>query len=213
MATNPPTKKGAPPAHGSGHGLGAALTTKYGPLPLWGWIGVAVVGFLLYRKLTGSSSSTAATAATTGTSTTQPTETVTTPYGSYTGPAQGGIPSSVLGPTGGGNGGGGAGAGNTGGGTPGSGGNSSPPPGAPYSQIQSNVANTVQSLLSSGQPVYYAGSAGAAAQQGQGLVQVTQPQAGGPWLFGGSPTAPGNPTGPAGSPSAYYVPVPAQAAA
>ena len=195
---NAPSKGKAPPKGG-----GNVLTTRYGPLPLWGWLGIAVVGYLLYRRY--SSGAASSTTAATGTAA-PATETVTTPYGSYTGPAQGGIPSSVLGPTtptpgpGPTPGGGGP--------TPGNGGT---PGGAMYSLITSNVAQTVQSRLSAGQPVLYAAQAGQAAQQGQGLVAVTQPTPGGGWQFGGSPTAPGNPTGGPGAPSGYYVPVPAAA--
>lgn len=75
MATPPPSSGGK-----------LSLTKKIGPLPMWGWIAVAVVGVILYRKLSGSSSSTAAQTGATSTNATVPTETVTTAAGTYSGP-------------------------------------------------------------------------------------------------------------------------------
>lgn len=199
MATPPPQKNGKPPAKGAG-GM-SFLTQKAGPLPVWGWIAVAVVGFIIYKKLQSGSSTGTTTGATAGSaaSGTQPTETLTTPYGTYTGPAQGGIPSSILSgpaPT--------PGPGTS---TPGGGGNTpgngNTPSGAypGYTLLTNNVAATVQSDLGANQPVFYSGGTG------QNLVPVTQPAgAGTGWLFGGSPTAPGNPSGAPGAPSGYYVP-------
>lgn len=88
MATPPAKKSGSPKFN---------LTTKYGPLPAWGWIAVLVVGVVIYKKLKSNSSGTASTAGTTS-STTTPTETLTTSGGTYTGPA-GDAPGSVTNPT------------------------------------------------------------------------------------------------------------------
>ena len=86
----------APPKSGSSSGFD--LSRKIGPLPVWGWIAVAVVGIYLYRRYTaGSGTSSSTTSSSTGTPTavTEPTETITTPSGSYTGPADN-VPYSVL---------------------------------------------------------------------------------------------------------------------
>lgn len=48
----PPPRRQPPPAEG-----GNPLTRHYGPLPGWGWLAVAVVGYLLYKKFSGSSTS------------------------------------------------------------------------------------------------------------------------------------------------------------
>jgi len=87
-----PTKQ--PPPKGGGGGFD--LQRKYGPLPLWGWIAVAVVGFILWRRYTaGSAASAAGTPVTTSTSGV-PTETLSGPGGSYTGPF-GGAPGGITG--------------------------------------------------------------------------------------------------------------------
>ncbi len=196
MATPPPQKK-APPKAGGGMGT---LTKKVGPLPVWGYIAVVVVGYLIYRKMKGSSAS-ASTAATAGGAAagTAPTETITLPSGaSYTGPA-GAAPQGCNWSGGNGSTPGGGTSPGQGGTTPGNGGGQSGAyPG--YTLIGSNVANTVQADLTAGTPVEY--SAG----QGQALVPVTQPGgAGTGWLFGGSSAAPGTPGGAPGQPSGYYV--------
>ena len=41
---------------------GNVLTRKAGPLPVWGWVVVVVGGYLIYRRLSGKSSSSAGTA-------------------------------------------------------------------------------------------------------------------------------------------------------
>lgn len=51
------------PSGASGSGLGA-VTRKLGPLPVWAWAGVIVIGFLLYRHFRGGGSSAAAPTAT-----------------------------------------------------------------------------------------------------------------------------------------------------
>jgi hypothetical protein len=70
----------APPAKKKAGGAGF-LTQKMGPLPVWGWLAVAVVGIYLYRKISGQSA-----ASTTATTTTTPTSTygATTPTLDYT---------------------------------------------------------------------------------------------------------------------------------
>lgn len=84
-----PPPKAPPPKSGGG---GSFLTQKAGPLPVWGWLVVAVVGIYLYRRISGSSSSS-------GSSGTVniPSETLQTPGGSYSGPV-GGAPGSVTNP-------------------------------------------------------------------------------------------------------------------
>lgn len=42
---------------GTGSRASNALTKKLGPLPGWAWVGLAVGGFIVYRKLAGGSSS------------------------------------------------------------------------------------------------------------------------------------------------------------
>lgn len=222
MAQNPPEQ-----------GQGSFLTRKVGPLPMWGWIAVAVVGFYLYSKITGSGASTS-TAASGTTVPNQATETITTPYGSYTGPAQGGIPQSIL------TGGGGVttpstpitspsvpsmpvspsqpstptqpttptSPGTTSTGTPGSGGNSTPPttsssPYPGYTLLTSNVAQTVQNDLNSGQPVYFSGGAG------QPLYEVVDSGPNTGWALStpsGNQPLPSSAGGSPGSPSGFYVP-------
>jgi hypothetical protein len=76
MATAPPPKSGA--------GAGSFFTKKVGPLPMWGWIAVAIVGVILYRKMSGSGS--AGSVAGSSTNAAVPTETVTTAAGTYSGP-------------------------------------------------------------------------------------------------------------------------------
>ena len=81
---------------------GGMFTHKVGPFPLWVWLVVGGGVLYVYRKSTsGSSSSTAAqnaaTLAAAGNVTPQ-TETITTPGGTYTGPA-GGAPSSIYNPS------------------------------------------------------------------------------------------------------------------
>ncbi len=74
----------APPSQQSSSGGGGSFfQKKVGPLPMWGWIAVAVVGIYLYRRY---SSGTASTAATTAAATTTPTESLTTAGGTYSGP-------------------------------------------------------------------------------------------------------------------------------
>jgi hypothetical protein len=87
----------APPAKSGGSGL----TKKFGPLPAWGWIVVAIVAYYLYQKMSGGgglvgSSSTASTGVA------PPTATESFPGGySYSGPASGAAAygQSVLGAT------------------------------------------------------------------------------------------------------------------
>jgi hypothetical protein len=189
MATNqqPPPKKGAPAKGGANF-----LTNKVGPLPVWGYIAVAVAAFLIWKKLSGSSSSsgTASTAGAGATSSTPSTETVTTPYGSYTGPSQGGIPSSILGPA--------PTPGSTGSPTPGSGGGSTPPSsgtaptqstGSPYTQV--GTATQAQQDLNSGIPIYYEPGGAGAPGAGSAPAQITQSTPGGEWSVGGQPLPPG----------------------
>jgi hypothetical protein len=64
----------APPAVPAKKPGGTGLSQHYGPLPLWGWIAAAVVGYLLYKKFTGASSSTATTTPTTTAATTAQTQ-------------------------------------------------------------------------------------------------------------------------------------------
>lgn len=200
-----PTSAGSKPAtRGSsapvGGGGASFLTQKVGPLPVWGYLVALVAGYLIYKHLTGSTSSTASTTgATTGstTATGEPSETVTLPGGySYTGPATGalpgvgGTPGSTPGTTGTST-------------TPGSGGNAGGTPYPGYSLVTENVANTVAADLVAGSPVYYSAAAG------QALLPVTK-GAGGGWLAGGTPiTQVGSSAGPPGAPSGYYVPTPA----
>jgi hypothetical protein len=88
----------APPAKSGGSGL----TKKFGPLPAWGWIVVAIVAYYLYQKMSGGgglvgSSSTASTGVA------PPTATESFPGGySYSGPASGAaaFQQGVLGATG-----------------------------------------------------------------------------------------------------------------
>lgn len=79
----------APPASQSKQGAGNLLTRKVGPLPGWGWLVVAIVGFYLWKKLQGGSSS-SGTSSTGTSSSSPPTASVTLPGGySYSGPASG----------------------------------------------------------------------------------------------------------------------------
>jgi hypothetical protein len=77
-------------------GDGSFFTRKVGPLPLWGWVAVALVGWYLYKKY--SSGSTSSVLSGTTSSTSVPTETLTTPGGSYSGPV-GQAPPSVTNPS------------------------------------------------------------------------------------------------------------------
>ena len=46
------------PSGGGGGGVGAMLTRKVGPLPIWSWVMAAgAIGFIIYRMKSGSSSS------------------------------------------------------------------------------------------------------------------------------------------------------------
>lgn len=193
----PPPQK--PPPKG---GKTNPLTTKYGPLPGWGWLAVVVVGYLLYRKFSASSSSgTASTAGGTAAATNVPNETITLPSGAtYTGPA-GAAPQGF-------NWGGGTGTswsstpGTTGTSpTPGPGGNAGGTPYPGYTLLTSNVAQSVQSDLAAGTPVEYSANSGAP------LVPVTQPAgAGTGWLIGGQPASSvSGAGGTPGSPSGFYV--------
>lgn len=77
----------APPAAPpNGGGGGNLLTQKFGPLPAWGWLAVAVVGFILWRRLSGNQSNATASGTPNAVLGPIPTETITTGYGSYTGP-------------------------------------------------------------------------------------------------------------------------------
>jgi hypothetical protein len=138
------------------------LTRKIGPLPLWAWGAIAVVGLLYLRKKSAGSSAV-------GTSTTSlpalATETVTTAGGTYTGPVGGAPPGVYYG----------------GGSTPGNtGATFSPPTGesltgigyglptgqtsvtSPTGQTFQTVANwgAAQALINQGQTVYYQPSPG-----------------------------------------------------
>jgi hypothetical protein len=82
MAPTPPPKQQA-------GGTSSMLTRQVGPLPAWGWLVVAVVGFVLWRKLKGGSTGTTGTTGATGV-TGAPTAAETFPGGySYNGPASG----------------------------------------------------------------------------------------------------------------------------
>jgi hypothetical protein len=179
MATNQP-----PPKKGSADG-GNFLTKKAGPLPVWGYIVVAVAAYLIYKKLSGSGTSSAGTAATTGTAA-PATETITTPGGTYTGPSQGGIPESITNPT--------PTPGSTGAPTPGSGGNSTPPssstgPASTYVAVP--TATAAQQDLNTGIPIYYEGPGQGAPAAGSSPGQITQTTPGGEWSVGGQPLPPG----------------------
>jgi hypothetical protein len=148
------------------------FTRKIGPLPMWGWLAIAVVGIYIYRKRAGASSGTA-----TGLSTTslppQATETVTTAGGTYTGPVGGTPPGVYYGS----------------GGSPGNTGTTFAPPtgesltgigyGLPTGQqsVQSPTGQTfqtvanwgaAQALINQGQTVYYQPSPGNFAPAAQG---------------------------------------------
>lgn len=85
----------APPAPSGGEG--SFFAKKLGPLPVWAWAGIALLGVYLYRKYTsGSTATTATTTASTGTA--PPTETITTAGGTYTGPVNA-APGSITNPT------------------------------------------------------------------------------------------------------------------
>ena len=90
----------------AGKGGGSFFTNKVGPLPMWGWIAVAVVGIIIYRKVSGggSSSSTSGTtsasdqAALLNAQAAADYASLTTAGGSYSGPV-GGAPTSITDPT------------------------------------------------------------------------------------------------------------------
>ena len=93
-----------PPA---GKGGGSFFTNKVGPLPMWGWIAVAVVGVIIYRKVSGSGSGSSSTSGTTSASdqaallnsqAAADYASLTTAGGSYSGPV-GGAPTSITDPT------------------------------------------------------------------------------------------------------------------
>lgn len=61
MATDSSPGRGPRPTGKPTAGAGSALGKMYGPLPLWGWLLVAGGAFYLYRKMTGSKSSSSST--------------------------------------------------------------------------------------------------------------------------------------------------------
>ena len=83
MAAQPPPNQKKPQQGGS------LLTRKFGPLPAWGWVVLAVGAYYLYKKFSGSSSSsTVGTTAATITPAPQGTLSYTSPSGaSLSGPA------------------------------------------------------------------------------------------------------------------------------
>lgn len=83
----------------SGGGGGSFFTKKLGPLPVWGWAAVLLVGYYLYTRSHGGSGSSAGSAATTIPTAAQ--ETLSGPGGYYSGP-WGGAPAGITSPTPGG---------------------------------------------------------------------------------------------------------------
>ena len=72
-------------------GGGNFLTRKLGPLPTWAWAGLAVGGFLYWRKRQAAAAAAAGTAATTTPATGLPTTNAQAPTGyGYQGPGVGG---------------------------------------------------------------------------------------------------------------------------
>jgi len=67
MATEtPPRPPAGSPSPSGGRGLSGALTKKYGPLPLYAWSGLVIVGYLLWRHFRSGSGALGGTAANSG---------------------------------------------------------------------------------------------------------------------------------------------------
>jgi hypothetical protein len=170
-----------PPQKDKAAGGGSLLTKKFGPLPAWGWIAVAVVGYLLYKKLTGSTATSTTGTASTGTA--EPTASVTLPGGySYSGPASGaaafqqGVGASA---------------------SPGNPGTTAVSPGNTGTAAFTNIsAPAAQAYIASGQQVYY----GVPGQPGAYLPIST----GGPNQIYYQGSAPGASPVPPGSPLAVH---------
>lgn len=83
----------------SGGGGGSFFAKKLGPLPVWGWVAIAVVGYYLYSKTRAGGSSGSSQYGTTIPTAAQ--ETLSGPGGYYSGP-WGGAPAGITSPTPGG---------------------------------------------------------------------------------------------------------------